>query len=83
MKMIKHQQQGESGGERPLPVQPAVSRCQGGVLGTRKLYIRASVEFDEYGTSPECQGCDANLTRSTAKNHTTEWRERTTTENAA
>ena len=35
---------------------------------------------EEDGTTPDCQGCDAILTRSTAKNHGKPRRERLMTE---
>ena len=49
---------------------------QGGGLGPPKVYICAVSEIERRGTTPDCQGCDAILTRSTAKNHGTQRRER-------
>ena len=39
----------EGAGEQPLPVQPAARSGQGGVLGTRKVYIRAGADIEKPG----------------------------------
>ena len=57
------------GGEQPQPDQPSVRSGQGGVLGPRPVYIRASVNIEKCGTTPGRQGCDAIFTKSTGKNH--------------
>ena len=46
------QQEIPLGGEESLPVQLAARSGQGGVLGTRKVFVRAGVEIEKKGTTP-------------------------------
>ena len=70
----------QGSGEQPLLVKPAVRGGPVGVLDPRTVFFRARVDIEKYGTTPGCPGCDAILTESQAKSHSTACRDRIMTE---